>query len=290
VTDTTSTRSEETPARTASQPAQVDPATSSIARLFDLTGRSAVVTGGAVGIGFGIARRLAEAGAKVLVADLDGAAAEGAAATLRGEGRVAQAVAVDVRSAADVERMVETAVAAHGRLDVLVNNAGIYPFMPVLAMTEELWDRVLDVNLKGTFLCAQAAAKQMVAQGGGGVIVNIASIDAYHPSSVGLAHYDASKGGVVMFTKNLALELGPHRIRVVAIAPGSVTTPGTRAATAAMGPIDVEAMNRAFLARIPLGRTGTPDDIGRVALFLASDAAAYITGSTVFVDGGVLLS
>jgi 2-deoxy-D-gluconate 3-dehydrogenase len=175
-----------------------------------------------------------------------------------------------------------------GTLDVLVNNAGIYPFAPVLGMTEADWDKVIDVNLKGTFLCAQAAAKQMVAQGTGGVIVNIASIDAYHPSSVGLAHYDASKGGVVMFTRNLALELGPHGIRVMAIAPGGIATEGTRAN---MVPgVDIEALMKGFLARIPLGRMGVPDDIGRVALFLASDAAAYMTGSTVFVDGGVLLS
>jgi 2-deoxy-D-gluconate 3-dehydrogenase len=270
------------------RPTATEPSVKTIGQLFDLTGKTALVTGGAAGIGFGIATRLAEAGARVVIADMHGVNAESAAAKLQAKGWRAHAVQADVRSAEGVKAMVEATVGAHGALDVLVNNAGIYPFAPVLSMTEAEWDKVIDVNLKGTFLCAQAAAKQMVAQGKGGVIVNIASIDAYHPSSVGLAHYDASKGGVVMFTKSLALELGPHGIRVMAIAPGGIATEGTRAN---MVPgVDIEALMKGFLARIPLGRMGVPDDIGRVALFLASDASAYMTGSTVFVDGGVLLS
>jgi 2-deoxy-D-gluconate 3-dehydrogenase len=271
---------------------QVDPANRTIRELFDLTGKTAIVTGAASGIGFGIATRLAEAGARVMIADVDGVAAETAAGRLKAKGWLAQAVRGDVRAPNEVAHLVEAAVGAYGGLDILVNNAGIYPFKPVLQMAEADWDRVLDINLKGTFLCAQAAARQMVTQGRGGVIVNIASIDAFHPSSVGLAHYDASKGGVVMFTKNLALELAPHGIRVMAIAPGGIATPGSQASTMATqsSGVDLDAMLKAFLARIPVGRMGTPDDIGRVALFLASEAAAYMTGSTVFVDGGVLLS
>jgi 2-deoxy-D-gluconate 3-dehydrogenase len=193
-----------------------------------------------------------------------------------------------VRAPSDVERMVRAAVGAYGALDIWVNNAGIYPPRPVLEMSEAEWDRVVDVNLRGTFLCSQAAARQMVAQGKGGVILNIASIDAVHPSMVGLAHYDASKGGMLSFTRNLALELAPHNIRVLAIAPGGITTEGTRAG---LGPgVDAEQVLKASEARIPLRRMGVPDDIGRVALFLASDAAAYMTGTMVFVDGGVLLA
>jgi 2-dehydro-3-deoxy-D-gluconate 5-dehydrogenase len=160
-----------------------------------------------------------------------------------------------------------------------------------------MWDRVLGINLKGTFLGSQAAARQMVKQGRGGVVINIASIDAVHPSFVGLGHYDASKGGMVMFSKSLALELAPHGIRVMTIAPGGINTEGVRDVS---GPTDSGNANAAsavatdtaaaILARVPLGRMGEPDDIARVALFLASDAAAYMTGSVVFVDGGYLLT
>jgi 2-deoxy-D-gluconate 3-dehydrogenase len=267
-------------------------ATLPIPRLFDLHGRSAVVTGGAAGIGFGIARRLTEAGAAVTLADVDGAAAEAAAARLRSADRQAQAAAADVRAATDVQRTVDAAVSAYGGLDILVNNAGIFPFQPVQQMTEADWDRVLDVNLKGTFLCARAAVRQMRAQGRGGVILNIASIDALHPSAIGLAHYDASKGGVVMFTKNLALEVAPLGIRVLALAPGGITTEGTQAQTAQLwgSGVDLTEMTQQFLAKIPLARMGEPDDIARVALFLVSDAAAYMTGTMVVVDGGVLLA
>jgi 2-dehydro-3-deoxy-D-gluconate 5-dehydrogenase len=179
-------------------------------------------------------------------------------------------------------------LSARTALDIWVNNAGIYPPHPVLEMSEAEWDRVLDVNLRGTFLCSQAAARRMLAQATGGVILNIASIDAVHPSMVGLAHYDASKGGMLSFTRNLALELAPHNIRVLAIAPGGITTEGTRAGLGAG--VDSEQVLKSFEARIPLRRMGVPDDIGRLALFLASDAAAYITGTMVFVDCGVLLT
>jgi 2-deoxy-D-gluconate 3-dehydrogenase len=263
-----------------------------VRELLDLRGKSAVVTGGAAGIGFGIASRLAEAGAGVVIADVDGPAAEAAAARLRALDRRAQAVAADVSAAADVQRLIGAAVAAYGGVDVLVNNAGIYPFRPLQQMSEAEWDRVLGVNLKGAFLCAQAAAREMRAQGRGGVVLNIASVDSLHPSGVGLAHYDASKGGLLMLTRSLALELAPLHIRVLALAPGGVTTEGSRAQAQRLRGtgIDLEQLSRQFLAKIPLGRMGEPDDVARVALFLVSDAAAYMTGTLVVVDGGVLLA
>jgi 2-dehydro-3-deoxy-D-gluconate 5-dehydrogenase len=275
--------------------AVLEPTGEKLNQLLDLSGKSAVVTGGAMGIGFGIARRLAEAGANVTLADVNANAALSSANKLCDEGWMANSASGDVRSARDVKAMVELTVKTFGRLDIWVNNAGIYPVCPILDLEEEVWDRVLGVNLKGAFLCSQAAAKQMIAQGDGGVIINIASIDAVHPSFVGLGHYDASKGGLLMFNRSLALELAPHGIRVVAIAPGGINTEGTGAVSAPTngnGAV-IEATAdaaAAMLSRIPLGRMGEPDDIGRVALFLASDAAAYMTGTTLFVDGGYLLT
>jgi len=271
------------------------PETLALAPLFDLTGKVAVITGGAAGIGFGIARRLVEAGASLVVADIDESAAQQAVARLGAEQGAAhrvQAVRVDVSVAMDVQHLIDHTVSAFGGVDILVNNAGIFPMQPVLQMSEEQWDRVLDVNLKGAFLCAQAAARQMIRQGRGGVILNIASIDALHPSGVGLAHYDASKGGMLMFTKNLALELAPHAIRVLAIAPGAIATEGAAASTLRLksAGVDVEQMMRRFLEKIPLRRQGVPDDIGRMALCLVSDLAAYMTGTMVVIDGGVLLA
>jgi 2-dehydro-3-deoxy-D-gluconate 5-dehydrogenase len=274
--------------------AVLEPTGEGLKQLLDLSGKSAVITGGAMGIGYGIAKRLAEAGATITIADVNPAAAEMSSNKLCDQGWVAQAVAGDVRSAKDVDAIVQATVKTYGGLDIWVNDAGIYPVSPILELDEDLWDRVLGVNLKGTFLCSKAAGKQMVAQGRGGVIINIASIDAVHPSFVGLGAYDASKGGMLMFTKSLALELAPHGIRVMAVAPGAINTEGTRGVsmpTNGTTGTSVKAdATSAMLARIPLGRMGEPDDIGRVALFLASDAAAYMTGSLVFVDGGYLLT
>ncbi len=258
-----------------------------IARLFDLTGKAALVTGAAMGIGEAIASRLAEAGAAVMIADVNMEAAQATAARLAALGRKVSATRADVSQVTDARAMVAKTVETFGRLDILVNNAGVYPFSPALEMTEEQWDRVLDINLKGSFFVAQAAASHMVEAGRGGRIVNIASIDALHPTGF-LTHYDSSKGGVVMMTKALAKELGPRGVTVNAIAPGGISTPGAAAGGSAdQASADATA---AFMARIPLGRVGDPDDIARVALFLASDASAYMTGSLVVVDGGYLLS
>lgn len=267
----------------------------SISTLFDLTGKAAIVTGSGMGIGQAIALRLAEAGAAVLVADLNTDAAERTAETIIRRDGKALAFTVDIADVAGAQAMVDRTLDAFGQLDLLVNNAGIFPFTPALAMTEAQWDRVLDINLKGTFFAAQAAAKRMSRVEGqrGGRIVNIASVDGLHPTG-NLAHYDASKGGVVMLTRALALEFAPLGIAVNAIAPGAIVTPGAQNGAPVPEPgasVQVDDMAAAaFIQRIPMRRPGTPDEIARVALFLASDAASYMTGSLVVVDGGYLLS
>ena len=258
-----------------------EPPRPGIADLFNLTGKVAIVTGGAMGIGRGIALRLAEARAAVLLADVDVEAAEATAGQIRGQGGTVEVAVADASSIADAARTVRQAVETFGRLDILVNNAGVYPFVPALEVTEALWDTVLDTNLKGLFFYSRAAAEEIIAEGRAGKIINIASVDAFHPTGF-LAPYDASKGGVMMVTRALALELGAHNICVNAIAPGAVLTPGAGSPTAA------DARYQAFVARIPLGRMGMPDDVARVALFLAGSAADYVTGSVVLVDGGYL--
>jgi 2-deoxy-D-gluconate 3-dehydrogenase len=266
--------------------------TQSITQLFDLKGKAAIVTGGAMGIGQGIALRLAEAGAAVMIADVNLDAANKVVDQIKSNGGKAGAIYADAASASDAQKVAQATVNAFGRLDILVNNAGIYPFSPALESSEELWNKVLGINLKGVFFYCQAAAKQMVQEGHGGKIVNIASIDALHPTG-NLTHYDASKGGVVMLTKALALEFGPHKINVNAIAPGGIQTPGAQAQTMASlkaGEQPSEDFMKAFMARIPLGRMGEPDDIAKVALFLASAAADYMTGDLVVADGGFLVS
>jgi 2-deoxy-D-gluconate 3-dehydrogenase len=254
-----------------------------LGELIDLTGRSAIVTGGAMGIGLGIARRLHEAGASILVADLDLAASEHATEALRAvRANSALAVRCDVSDPESVEGMVHTAVESFGGVDILVNNAGIFPMLLLEDLDVETFRRVIDVNLTGLFLCTKAVSARMIAQGRGGRIVNVTSIDALHPSMVGLAHYDASKHGAWGFTKNIALELAQHNIAVNAIAPGGIRTPGT-------GDMD-EAALAGFEAMIPMRRMGDPDDIGRAALFLACELSSYVTGAQIVVDGGRLLA
>jgi 2-deoxy-D-gluconate 3-dehydrogenase len=262
----------------------------SIAEVFDLSGKGAVVTGGAAGIGKGIAVRLAEAGAPVVIADVNGAEAEKTVAELRKAGHVAQAVQADVSKVADAARMVKVCVDRFGNIGVLVNNAGVFPFAPAEGMTEAQWDRVLDINLKGAFFAAQAAANAMK-ETGGGRIINIASIDGVHPTG-NLAHYDSSKGGMLMMTRSLALEWAKYGVTVNAILPGGIATPGAAAQSQAVtaAGVPLEEMMKAFMARIPMRRMGEPDDIAKAALFLASDASSYMTGSELVVDGGYLLS
>jgi 2-deoxy-D-gluconate 3-dehydrogenase len=258
----------------------------------NLKGKAAIVTGGAKGIGYGIAYRLAEAGASVLVADIDDGAAKEAAAGLSAMGRKAVPLKVDVSSEADVAHMVDFCRRELGSVDILVNNAGIYPPAPLAAMTEEQFERVVHVNLRSVFLTTKYASEAMKQAGKGGRIINITSIDAIHPSMVGLAHYDASKHGVWGFTQNVALELAPHNIWVNAVAPGGIATPGVQAMQAAAPAQNAETLQRqteAFLSKIPMRRMGDADEIGKVVLFLATDLASYMTGAHIVVDGGALL-
>lgn len=257
---------------------------------FDITGKAAIVTGGALGIGFGIVERLVEAGADVLVADMNQKALEDVPNRLK-KGKV-RTLVLDISKDESWEKAVKACVSDFGKLDILVNNAGIYPQVPMLKMEPALFDKVYAVNLRGMAFLSKAAALQMMKQESRGRIINIASIDSVHPSMVGLAAYDASKGGVLSFTKNFAVEVAPHGILVNAIAPGGITTEGTAQPLQGSGmtPAQLKEMMDGFASRIPLKRMGVPDDIAKVVLFLASGAADYMTGSMVVVDGGMLLS
>ena len=254
-------------------------ATVRLAELIRLEGKVAIVTGGAKGIGRGIAERLSEAGATVVISDVDELAGEAASRQIG-----ANFVKADMTSETDLVNLISTILERHSRVDILVNNAGIYPFRPVLGMTAAEWDRVQAVNLRGLFLLSREFAK--AARAHGGAIVNVGSIDSFHPSAVGLAAYDASKGGVLMFTRNFALEVAPLGIRVNMIAPGGIATEG---AAQAQGDLS-ESLRSEFLARVPLGRWGTPDDIATMALVLATPLSAYVTGAAFVVDGGRLLT
>ena len=243
-----------------------------------LDGKVALITGAQQGIGRGMALAFARDGADVGINYLDDPkAAERVAAEVRKAGRRATLVAGDVSSVKQIDEMVRQVVQTLGGLDVLVNNAGVYPRVAMLEMREEDWDLLLDVNLKGTFFCAQAAARAMVAAKRRGAIINLASRAIQ--GAVRGVHYSASKGGVVAMTRAMALELAPHGIRVNAVAPGLTDTAQPR-----YGHSEEEL---AIMARaVPLGRMAQPDDIASVAVFLASEEARYITGQTVHVNGG----
>lgn len=261
-------------------------------KLLDLSGKTAIVTG-AVGIGFGIASRLAESGVSVMIASYKQSEIDDTVSKLTQKGFKIKGVAVDVSNEEDVKRMVEETIKEFGEVDILVNNAGIYPNIPLSQMKTSDFEKIIDVNLKGVFLCTKYVSDRMIKQGKGGKIINITSIDALHPSMVGLAAYDASKHGVWGFTKNSALELSQHKIWVNAIAPGGIVTPGVQdmQKNAPADPsVDMAKVMEAFMAKIPMHRMGEPDEIGKVALFLASDMSSYITGSQIVVDGGALLS
>jgi 2-deoxy-D-gluconate 3-dehydrogenase len=209
---------------------------------------------------------------------------------LVGYGYKAAFVECDVSREDEVQEMVSNAVRTMGGVDILVNNAGIYPSMPLTQMTGGDFEQVVSVNLKGTFLCSREVSRHMIEQRQGGSIINIASIGSLHPSAKGLSAYDASKGGVLMLTRSMALELGEYGIRVNAIAPGGILTEGVLSQGGRLSPQQMKAQLKGFMARTALGRMGSPDEIARVALFLASDLASYTTGSLIVVDGGYLLS
>lgn len=255
----------------------------SVSDLLNLTGKVAIVTGGAAGIGLGITSRLAEAGAQVVVADLNTQEST--------QNPKVKSIICDVSSEESVKNLIEETVKEFGRIDILVNNAGIYPNEPISQMPTEEFEKIIKVNLEGVFLTTKYASEQMIKQGQGGKIINISSIDALHPSMIGLAAYDASKHGLWGFTKNSALELSQHKIWVNAIAPGGIATPGVAALSKnTPAGVDMAKVLEGFLAKIPMHRMGEPDEIGKVALFLASDMSSYMTGSQIVVDGGVLLS
>jgi NAD(P)-dependent dehydrogenase (short-subunit alcohol dehydrogenase family) len=244
-----------------------------------LEGKVALVTGGSRSIGRAIALGYAREGADVAVNfERDAAAADEVVSEIGRLGRKALAVQADVAAATQVQSMVQTVVAALGRLDILVNNAGTLSRAPFLELSEAAWDRVLDVDLKGVFLVSQAVARHMVGQGGG-AIINISSIAAHLPSA-GQAHYSAAKAGVAILTRAMALELAAHGIRVNAIEPGMVITDMNRAR------FSEPATREAVLARMPLGRFGTPEEMVGAAVYLASDEAAFATGGVIRLDGG----
>lgn len=262
-----------------------------IAQLLDLGGRTALVTGAAQGFGFSAARRLAEAGASVLLTDRRAEAVEAAAARLAAYGERIAWAAGDVSVPDDVDGLVSAAVERFGRLDVLVNNAAAYSNVRIDEMPLDRFADVLNVNVNGAFWCARQAARQMIEQGSGGVIVNVTSIDALHPTSQGMSHYTTSKHALWGLTKCLALELGPHGIRTNAIAPGPSLTEGAIEYIKAGAPegIDVERQWAEASGRVPLRRWAEPDEIARVVVFLASDLSAYINGAQIVVDGGYLV-
>ncbi|MFL5055552.1 MAG: SDR family NAD(P)-dependent oxidoreductase [Microvirga sp.] len=244
-----------------------------------LKDKVAVVTGAAQGIGLAIAERFAREGAKVTIGDINVEKGEAAAAKL-GAGALFHQADVGYRDQA--EGLIARAVAAFGRLDILVNNAGITHNADFLDLAEDDYDRVLRTNLKSVFLCGQAAARRMVAQGGGGTIINMASVNARLaiPNQV---PYGASKGAINQLTRVMAVGLAPHRIRVNAIGPGTIMTDLARDSV-----LKNETATRMVMSRTPIGRFGEPDEVASVALFLASDDASYITGQTIYPDGGRL--
>jgi 2-dehydro-3-deoxy-D-gluconate 5-dehydrogenase len=264
--------------------------TDRLAELIDLRGQAALVTGAAQGFGFACARRLAEAGAGVVLGDLRADRLEAARERLAAAGASVVVAAADVSAEDDAKRLVAATVEAFGRLDILVNNAGVFSNFLLENMQAAEFQRILDVNVRGTFLCIRAAAEQMRRQRSGGAIVNITSIDAVHPSGSGLSHYGTSKHAIWGLTKTMALELGPDGIRVNAVAPGPSLTEGAVEFVEAGAPegIDVEAQWGAYTARIPLRRLTHPDDVARAALFLASGLGSYVNGAQLVVDGGLL--
>jgi glucose 1-dehydrogenase len=249
-----------------------------------LTGKVAIVTGGNSGIGKAVALALAREHAEIVidfVADPD--ATEALEAAIVKLGGRAIGVDADVSKLADLERLIATTVKAFGRLDIMINNAGIETRSSVLDTTEEQYDKVLAINLKSAFFGTQLAAKQMIAQGDGGRIINITSVHEDWPMP-GNTPYCVSKGGMRMLTRTAGVELGPFGVSVVGVGPGAVETPINVATMAD------PALLKTLDAAIPLGRMAKPHEIGEVVAFLAGDAASYLTATTVFADGGIMHS
>ena len=248
-----------------------------------LQGKVAIVTGGSLGIGAAITQRLAQEGAAVaLDYHTHSAQADSVAQIITNAGGKVLVVQADISDVASIQNLVRQTVATFGRLDILVNNAGIEEPGPFLEVDEASWERQIAVDLKGPYFATQAAARQMAAQGSGGVIVNISSVHEDLPM-VGNAVYCAAKGGLRMLSRTLATELATRKIRIVNVGPGAVATP-INAIT-----LNDPVKKQALLAEIPLGRVADPEDIANAVAWLVSDQASYITGTTLFVDGGLMV-
>lgn len=250
------------------------------AELFNFDKKIVLITGGASGIGAGIVRRFSEAGADVIFSyHSHEEKARQLVDEIQQRGKKALAIQANVADPDQVRSLFEQIGTTWGPVDVLINNAGIFPEASLLTMTVDEWDETLDVNLRGVFLCTQAAARSMIAAKKGGSIVNIGSIEGMNPA-VGHCHYSASKAGVAMFGMNAAVELGPYEIRVNTVCPGLINSPGL--------PKNWPEGVARWMSRAPLGRLGEPVDIADACLFFASDASRWITGAQLVVDGGVL--
>jgi len=247
-----------------------------------LQGKTAVVTGAGTGIGQAIALAFAKEGASVVVDYVgDASVAEETLSKINAMGGKSLGVAADVSNPDQVNGLIQQTLAAFGKLDIFVNNAGIEKKFAFVDYPLEEWQKIVAVNLTGAFLCSQAAARQMIAQGSGGRIINISSIheDLAFPLN---APYSATKGGIRMLMRTIAVELAPHQITVNNIGPGAIFTPIDK-------DVEIDAkLNDQILAEVPLGRWGKPEEVAQLAVYLASDDAAYITGSTHFIDGGML--
>ena len=245
-----------------------------------LTDQVAVVTGAARGIGRGIASVLGAEGARVVICDLDAELAESTAASLREQGLDAVAVATDVTDRSSVDAMAAHVVAEHGRIDILAANAGIYPTTELAALDDEVWNRVMDLNVAGAVRAVQACLATMTSRGYGRIVLT-SSITGPITGQPGFAHYGASKAAMLGFMRSAAVELAASGITINAVLPGNVQTPGFADTS--------EEHQRRMLSSIPLGRLADPEDVGWAVRFLASPEAGYITGQTLIVDGGQVL-